>query len=773
MRKYLLSAFSAALPLLAAASTQWTLQGNVYSVDTLYHATVGPGTTHTSLKLEGPYKLRVAYATIDLTNPNVEMRTVQASTVLQGGNSLTGMVSKYQNNNCRYIAGVNADFFGNSQPIGTSVVDGEYYYALNNGWSHWAIDNNKIPKVADMVFSGTVTAPDGSSHELAGINRGRDENNLVIYNSRKGANTGTNAYGTEVSATILSGSLAPGQTAEMLVGCDPVTAGSMTIPSDGVVISGHGTAKEFLSKLKAGDKVTVSTAISADGQSIAARQVAGGRPLILAGGQVLNTQSALDHLTSLNPRTAIGYDATGAKLVMLVVDGRTSTSQGCVSKVLADIMLATGCTEAMNFDGGGSSTIYVDNLGVRNSPSDGKERAVVNAVFAISPTPVDNAIASIEFEDHAIVLPKYGIYRPKLHAFNRYGVWLADADFEMELSCDAALGEITSDGALLASGSGCHALTAKVGTLTATIPVTVGSATPEFKRKSILVDGFYDYTVEVQSLVGETMMSVANQALSWSSDDPSIATVDDNGLIHGVATGQTVVRGKVGDVTNEIVVNVEIPTEHYRVVDPMNNRDDWTVTSSNLKDLTMTGDNGGEGMTVDFTVSSTRSPSLSFAREIVLWSRPDALEINIKADEGAYTALNVTYSCDGARNAIAKVPLSLAAGADNLVRVPWADFFTTDAPEAYPLMIKRLQLVTSTTTGQSYSTHLGALKAYYSNISNESGVSDISGDHPADGIDLSKPADFYNLQGVRVANPSPGNLYIVKQGAKVAKLLVK
>lgn len=773
MLKYLLSAFAVAMPFMASASTHWTLQGKDYRVDTLYHATVGPGTTHTSLKLEGPYKLRVAYTTTDLTNPNVEMRTVQASTVLKGGNTLTGMVNKYQNNNCRYIAGVNADFFGNSQPIGTAVVDGEYYYALNNGWSHWAIDDNKVPKVADMVFSGTVTATDGSSHELSGINRGRDENNLVIYNSRKGANSGTNAYGTEVSATILSGSLTPGQTVELLVGCDPVTAGSMAIPSGGVVISGHGSGKDFVSRLKTGDKVTVSTSILANGQPIAARQVAGGRPLILSGGQVLNTQGALDHLTALNPRTAIGYDATGTKLVLLVVDGRSTASQGCVSKVLADIMLATGCTEAMNFDGGGSTTLYVDNLGVRNSPSDGRERSVVNAVFAVSPTPVDNQIASIEFEDHAIVLPKYGIYRPKLHAFNRYGVWLEDVDFEMELSCDAALGEITPDGALLASGSGCHALTAKVGSLAATIPVTVGSAAPEFKRDAILVDGFYDYTVEVQSLVGETMMSVANQALSWSSDDPSIAIVDGNGLIHGVADGQTVVRGVVGDVADEIVVNVEIPAEHYLVVDPMNSRDDWTVTNSNLKDLTITGDNSGEGMTVDFTVNSSRSPSLSFAREIKLWSRPDALEININSDEGAYTMLNVTYSCDGARNAVAKVPLSLAAGVDNLVRVPWADFFTTDTPEAYPLVIKRLQFVTSTTTGKSYSSHLGALKAYYSEINTGSGVSDISGDYSADGIDLSKAADFYNLQGVRVANPAPGNLYIVRQGAKVAKLLVK
>lgn len=761
------------LPVVASASAQWTLQGKEYQVDTLYHATVGPGTTHTSLKLEGPYKLRVSYTTTDLTNPYVEMRTVQASTVIKGGSTLTGMVNKYQNSNCRYIAGVNADFFGNSQPIGTSVVNGEYYYALNNGWSHWAIDNNRVPKVADMVFSGTVTAPDGSTHELSGINRGRDENNLVIYTARKGANSGTNSYGTEVSATIQSGELTPGQTVELLVGCDPVTSGSMVIPAGGVVLSGHGTGKDFVSTLKTGDKVTVSTAILADGQAITARQVAGGRPLILSGGQVLDTQGVLDHLTALNPRTAIGYDATGTKLVLLVVDGRSTVSQGCVSKVLADIMLATGCTEAMNFDGGGSSTIYVDNLGVCNTPSDGTERAVVNAVFAVSPTPTDNGIASIEFEDHAIVLPKYGIYRPKIHAFNRYGVWLEGVSFDMELSCDAALGEITADGALLASGSGCHALTAKVGELTATMPVTVGSAAPEFKRDEILVDGFYDYPVEVQSLVGETMMTVANQALTWSSDNPEVATVDDNGLIHGVSTGKTVIRGSVGDVTDAINVNVEVPTEHHVVVDPMNSRDDWTVSSSNLSGLTMTGDSDGEGMTVDFTVSSSRSPSMTFARDITLWSRPDALEIEINPGDGEpYSTLNVTYSCDGARNAIAKVPLTLTPNQDNVVRVNWADFFTLDTPESYPLVIKRLQFVTSTTTGQSFSTHLGALKTYYADVKTESGVSDLV-EAGESGIDLSKPAEYYNLQGLRVTNPASGNIYIVKQGDNVGKMLIK
>lgn len=773
MRKQLLSTLAVVLPMAAAASTQWTIQGNEYQVDTLYHATVGPGTTHTSLKLDGASPLRVFYTTIDLTNPNIELRTVQATSKLTGTNTISGMANATKSANCHVVSGVNADFFGNSQPCGTTVVNGDYYFASNNSWSHWAIDADKVPAVADMTFSGTVTTAGGTSHSLAGINRARGENNLVIFNAHYGANTGTNSFGTEVSATVVSGEIAPGKTAELLIGCDTASTGSMTIPAGGVVLSGHGTAAEFLSSLKQGDKVTVGTTIKANGKSIEARQVAGGRPLILSDGKVLETQGALDHLTALNPRTAIGYDATGTKLVLLVVDGRSTISKGCVSKALAEIMLATGCTEAMNFDGGGSSTMYVGNLGVRNVPSDGKERAVVNGVFAVSPTPTDNVIASIEFEDHAIVLPKYGIYRPKINAFNRYGVWLADAEFEVELSCDEALGTITEDGALLASGEGLHALTAKVGDLTAKIPVTIGTAAPEFKRSEILLDGFYEYPVEVQSLVGQAMMSVANQALAWNSEDPSIATVDDEGVVRGVKTGVTTVTGTVGDVTCRLTVNVEIPTEHYVVVDSMNDIAKWTVTTTNVKNVAATPDADGEGMTVNFTVSNTRIPSISLARDITLWSRPAAMELEINPGDSALTELTITYVCDGGRNNSVKVELNGLANQDSVVRVNWAEQFALDTPESYPLVIKKLQFSTAKTSGASYTVHFGAIKAYYENIADGAGVADILGDSTDGAIDLSQPADYYNLQGVKVAQPAVGGLYIVKQGGKVAKVVIR
>ena len=58
------------------ASNTWKLQNVEYRVDTLSHIVIGPGTTQTTLALEGPVKLRVFYTTTDMTNPNVNLKLI-------------------------------------------------------------------------------------------------------------------------------------------------------------------------------------------------------------------------------------------------------------------------------------------------------------------------------------------------------------------------------------------------------------------------------------------------------------------------------------------------------------------------------------------------------------------------------------------------------------------------------------------------------------------------------------------------------------------------
>ncbi|MBI5382787.1 MAG: phosphodiester glycosidase family protein [Opitutae bacterium] len=102
----------------------------------------------------------------------------------------------------------------------------------------------------------------------------------------------------------------------------------------------------------------------------------------------VNTAGAVGYgePTVLHPRTVMGITATG-KIVMLVVDGRQSGfSEGMTSIETANLLIQYGVVNAVNFDGGGSSSfVFADPVPRElNSPSDGNARnvSVSWAVFA-------------------------------------------------------------------------------------------------------------------------------------------------------------------------------------------------------------------------------------------------------------------------------------------------------------------------------------------------------------------------------------------------------
>ncbi len=86
--------------------------------------------------------------------------------------------------------------------------------------------------------------------------------------------------------------------------------------------------------------------------------------------------------SSRHPRTAVGW--TRKELLLLVIDGRSDASRGATLKETAEILEAHGAREALNFDGGGSTALWVAGSLV-NRPSDrGGERAV-GSILALVP----------------------------------------------------------------------------------------------------------------------------------------------------------------------------------------------------------------------------------------------------------------------------------------------------------------------------------------------------------------------------------------------------
>ncbi len=110
-------------------------------------------------------------------------------------------------------------------------------------------------------------------------------------------------------------------------------------------------------------------------------EVVAGNTMLVENGAPVPHQSRKRH-----PRTAVGLDATGTRLVLLVVDGRRpGVSVGMSYQELATEMLRLGCRQALNLDGGGSSVMAVRNTAtgsfrILNDPSDGHERAVASVL---------------------------------------------------------------------------------------------------------------------------------------------------------------------------------------------------------------------------------------------------------------------------------------------------------------------------------------------------------------------------------------------------------
>jgi len=99
--------------------------------------------------------------------------------------------------------------------------------------------------------------------------------------------------------------------------------------------------------------------------------VVNGKSLVVSGG------------TNLEPRTAIGQRKDGTVL-LLVIDGRQSSSAGVTYQTIATIMLKNGAYNAANLDGGSSTTMYW-NGSVINSPSDLLGERSIPTAFVVMP----------------------------------------------------------------------------------------------------------------------------------------------------------------------------------------------------------------------------------------------------------------------------------------------------------------------------------------------------------------------------------------------------
>ena len=139
-------------------------------------------------------------------------------------------------------------------------------------------------------------------------------------------------------------------------------------------------------------------------------EAVGGALRLIKDGEIVPSSSDA-YYTTKQPRTAVGITADG-NVVLVVADGRQSPySSGYTYQELAEKLLQMGCVDAINLDGGGSTTYLAQYAGtgeltLANSPSDGQERNVSSSLLVVS-----NAEATGEFAE-ATISPVNQIYTP-------------------------------------------------------------------------------------------------------------------------------------------------------------------------------------------------------------------------------------------------------------------------------------------------------------------------------------------------------------------------
>jgi exopolysaccharide biosynthesis protein len=121
------------------------------------------------------------------------------------------------------------------------------------------------------------------------------------------------------------------------------------------------------------------------------RTAIGGGPALLRAGKIVPIKRPDKAAASLayserslferHPRSALAWN--DKYFFFIEVDGRQKNlSMGMTLPELSDYMLKLGCTDALNLDGGGSSTFWLEGR-VLNSPSDKRERSLANAVMIV------------------------------------------------------------------------------------------------------------------------------------------------------------------------------------------------------------------------------------------------------------------------------------------------------------------------------------------------------------------------------------------------------
>ncbi|MBB1157287.1 phosphodiester glycosidase family protein [Amycolatopsis dendrobii] len=590
------------------------------------------------------------------------------------------------------VAGVNGDFFdinASGAPLGVGIDNGELHNAPASGHNTTAaITEEGRAKLADIFLEASVTLPDGRAVPATNFNSpvlGKDA--LGVY---------TPLWGSSARATSVAGAQ---KVVEVEVRDGVVTQvrpkpADGPIPAGSTLLLGREAGADTLSALHVGDRVGVSYAPRTDAGKIAV--AVGGNKTLLKDGQL----QQLDDVT-LAPRTGVGFSADGKRMWLVTVDGRQADSRGMTELEMARQLKRLGADDAINLDGGGSSTLLARGEGeaaplVRNSPSDGGERLVPNGIgFAtvagsgrltgFAPAPEqegDDSTRVLSGLSRALVPNGHDetgaavASRPFWTTSNPFrgtvtkNVFTAQPDFlhpdaRADVTVTAHQNFVNGRTKLTVLGK-----PVRLGASTKQVALSGADARGEFQVYGYDADGY------------GTWIEPSDVKLEY---DPAVVKIEPSGKGFAVtaktASGATAVTVHAGGKTMHLAASVGTEA---KVAAPLAGPEGWSATvypavvGAALSSAD--GRNGGKGLALDYRLTGTTATRAAYVnaanpiavpagtQKIGMWINGDGKGAWIRAElrDGANTAsivdLSLSVNWTGWRYVTAAVPAGLPDG---------------------------------------------------------------------------------------------------------------
>lgn len=618
-------------------------QSRVFNLDTVVTKIVGPGVTYYQFKdAAGPWSMDLLK--VELNNPYISVESVKSLDKLAAGREKTSAMSLRKNAVGHWsVGGVNGDFFNltTGAPNGIQVRDGELLRIQNPNHPVVSFDADDRFSISRPAFSGKLILND-TVLTINGINDVRGNDQLFVYNSYFGGTTGTSMDGSEFIVHATSGYIV-NDTTNVIVDQVRTGAGNSVLSAGVMVISASGSVAQYLNtriSTGSGLKLLLETqpAIRRVKESI------GGHPILVTNGSVAPMDSNDTFVTARHPRTMIGFSQDSSIMYLATVDGRQATfSIGMTCFELADLMIQFGCYTAMNFDGGGSTTL-VARSEVMNSPSDpGGERTVSNALLVISNAPL-GAVQKLNLSPRynrvfrgdslQLAVDASDIY------YNPIAISLNLVTFTLS---KPTLGTMHPGGLFIASTTPDSGFiyAQYQGIRDSVFVVVKGVGRIEIKPKTAVISNSIPllFTCKVYDTDNE-QQQVPFQMFSWVCTDTTVGRIDALGQFMGLKSGITNIIVTYLTFKDTAEVSVEV-LYGVSVIDSLENTGGWYLTLLNTDSLNTVlsptplfstlGENSFK-LDYSFTYTSGLYYWVYLNKELTVAGIPDSLILDVRSN---------------------------------------------------------------------------------------------------------------------------------------------